>query len=52
MHYGPYGFASDPYVATIITRDKSLQSTIGQREGPSFLDFQAVSDSAAESLIQ
>uniref|UniRef100_A0A0N4VKC9 Zinc metalloproteinase n=1 Tax=Enterobius vermicularis TaxID=51028 RepID=A0A0N4VKC9_ENTVE len=42
MHYGPYGFASDPYVATIITRDKSLQSTIGQREGPSFLDFQAI----------
>uniref|UniRef100_A0A0N5AMK3 Zinc metalloproteinase n=1 Tax=Syphacia muris TaxID=451379 RepID=A0A0N5AMK3_9BILA len=42
MHYGPYGFATDPYVATIITRDRSLQSTIGQREGPSFLDFEAI----------
>ncbi|VDK69784.1 unnamed protein product [Onchocerca ochengi] len=42
MHYGPYGFAKDPYVPTITTRDKFQQYTIGQREGPSFLDYAAV----------
>uniref|UniRef100_A0A915C7J2 Zinc metalloproteinase n=1 Tax=Parascaris univalens TaxID=6257 RepID=A0A915C7J2_PARUN len=42
MHYGAYGFATDPYVPTITTRDKFQQYTIGQREGPSFLDFAAV----------
>ncbi|VDM48120.1 unnamed protein product [Toxocara canis] len=42
MHYGAYGFATDPYVPTITTRDKHQQYTIGQREGPSFLDFAAI----------
>uniref|UniRef100_A0AC34RIY0 Zinc metalloproteinase n=2 Tax=Panagrolaimus sp. JU765 TaxID=591449 RepID=A0AC34RIY0_9BILA len=42
MHYGPYGFASDPYRPTISTLDRSLQNTIGQRAGPSFLDFEAI----------
>lgn len=42
MHYGAYGFAADPYVPTITTRDKYQQYTIGQREGPSFLDYAAV----------
>lgn len=42
MHYGAYGFATDPYVPTITTRDRFHQYTIGQREGPSFLDFAAV----------
>ncbi|GMR60308.1 hypothetical protein PMAYCL1PPCAC_30503, partial [Pristionchus mayeri] len=42
MHYGPYGFSSDPYVPTIRTLDRNLQKTIGQRAGPSFLDFQAI----------
>uniref|UniRef100_A0A914ZBJ2 Zinc metalloproteinase n=1 Tax=Panagrolaimus superbus TaxID=310955 RepID=A0A914ZBJ2_9BILA len=42
MHYGPYGFANDPYRPTISTLDKNLQSTIGQRAGPSFLDFEAI----------
>ena len=44
MHYGPFGFASDPYRPTISTLDRNLQSTIGQRAGPSFLDFEAVSE--------
>ncbi|CAI5456645.1 unnamed protein product [Caenorhabditis angaria] len=42
MHYGPYGFASDPYTPTIRTLEKAQQSTIGQRAGPSFLDYQAI----------
>uniref|UniRef100_A0A1I8EB02 Metalloendopeptidase n=1 Tax=Wuchereria bancrofti TaxID=6293 RepID=A0A1I8EB02_WUCBA len=42
MHYGPYGFATDPYVPTITTRNKFQQYTIGQREGPSFLDYAAI----------
>uniref|UniRef100_A0A1I8AMW9 Metalloendopeptidase n=1 Tax=Steinernema glaseri TaxID=37863 RepID=A0A1I8AMW9_9BILA len=42
MHYGPYGFATDPYTPTITTMDKNLQNTIGQRAGPSFLDFAAI----------
>ncbi|VDK78633.1 unnamed protein product [Litomosoides sigmodontis] len=42
MHYGPYGFAADPYVPTITTRNKFQQYTIGQREGPSFLDYAAI----------
>ncbi|VDM60968.1 unnamed protein product [Angiostrongylus costaricensis] len=42
MHYGPYGFASDPYTPTIRTLERGQQSTIGQRAGPSFLDFQAI----------
>lgn len=42
MHYGPYGFASDPYTPTIRTLERGQQSTIGQRVGPSFLDFQAI----------
>lgn len=42
MHYGSYGFAKDPYVPTISTRDKFHQYTIGQRQGPSFLDYAAV----------
>uniref|UniRef100_A0AC35G067 Zinc metalloproteinase n=1 Tax=Panagrolaimus sp. PS1159 TaxID=55785 RepID=A0AC35G067_9BILA len=42
MHYGAYGFANDPYRPTISTLDKNLQSTIGQRAGPSFLDFEAI----------
>ncbi|GMT36674.1 hypothetical protein PFISCL1PPCAC_27971, partial [Pristionchus fissidentatus] len=42
MHYGPYGFSSDPYVPTIRTLDRNLQKTIGQRAGPAFLDFQAI----------
>ncbi|VDK57183.1 unnamed protein product [Gongylonema pulchrum] len=42
MHYGAYGFAVDPYVPTITTRDRYQQFTIGQREGPSFLDYAAV----------
>ncbi|TMS36493.1 hypothetical protein L596_003643 [Steinernema carpocapsae] len=42
MHYGGYGFASDPYTPTISTLDKNLQGTIGQRTGPSFLDFAAI----------
>ncbi|KAK0396886.1 hypothetical protein QR680_001898 [Steinernema hermaphroditum] len=42
MHYGAYGFATDPYTPTITTTDKNLQSTIGQRAGPSFLDFAAI----------
>uniref|UniRef100_A0A1I7XQY3 CUB domain-containing protein n=1 Tax=Heterorhabditis bacteriophora TaxID=37862 RepID=A0A1I7XQY3_HETBA len=41
MHYGPYGFASDPYTPTIRTLERTQQSTIGQRAGPSFLDYQA-----------
>ncbi|KAK5979941.1 Zinc metalloproteinase [Trichostrongylus colubriformis] len=42
MHYGPYGFASDPYTPTIRTLEHGQQSTIGQRVGPSFLDYQAI----------
>uniref|UniRef100_A0AC34FS94 Zinc metalloproteinase n=1 Tax=Panagrolaimus sp. ES5 TaxID=591445 RepID=A0AC34FS94_9BILA len=42
MHYGAYGFANDPYRPTISTLDRNLQSTIGQRAGPSFLDFEAI----------
>lgn len=42
MHYGPYGFAADPYVPTIRTLETNQQNTIGQRSGPSFLDYQAV----------
>uniref|UniRef100_A0A0N4U9R3 Zinc metalloproteinase n=1 Tax=Dracunculus medinensis TaxID=318479 RepID=A0A0N4U9R3_DRAME len=42
MHYGPYGFASDPYIPTITTKNRFQQNTIGQREGPSFLDFEAI----------
>uniref|UniRef100_A0A1I7UPV1 Metalloendopeptidase n=1 Tax=Caenorhabditis tropicalis TaxID=1561998 RepID=A0A1I7UPV1_9PELO len=42
MHYGPYGFASDPYTPTIRTLERVQQSTIGQRAGPSFLDYQAI----------
>ncbi|EFO22250.1 hypothetical protein LOAG_06237 [Loa loa] len=42
MHYGPYGFAADPYIPTITTRNKFQQYTIGQREGPSFLDYAAI----------
>ncbi|VDL78689.1 unnamed protein product [Nippostrongylus brasiliensis] len=42
MHYGPYGFASDPYTPTIRTLERGQQSTIGQRVGPSFLDYQAI----------
>ncbi|KAK6061920.1 CUB domain protein [Cooperia oncophora] len=42
MHYGPYGFASDPYTPTIRTLERGQQSTIGQRIGPSFLDYQAI----------
>ncbi|VDK43351.1 unnamed protein product [Anisakis simplex] len=42
MHYGAYGFATDPYIPTITTRDKFQQYTIGQRQGPSFLDFAAI----------
>ncbi|KJH41743.1 CUB domain protein [Dictyocaulus viviparus] len=42
MHYGPYGFASDPYTPTIRTLERGQQSTIGQRSGPSFLDFQVI----------
>lgn len=45
MHYGPYGFASDPYIPTITTKNRFQQNTIGQREGPSFLDFEAVDHS-------
>uniref|UniRef100_A0A1I7SIG2 Metalloendopeptidase n=1 Tax=Bursaphelenchus xylophilus TaxID=6326 RepID=A0A1I7SIG2_BURXY len=43
MHYGPGGFAINPYHATISVLDANWQSTIGQRVGPSFLDYQAVS---------
>ncbi|CAJ0575933.1 unnamed protein product, partial [Mesorhabditis spiculigera] len=42
MHYGPFGFATDPYVPTIRTIERSQQTTIGQRAGPSFLDYQAI----------
>ncbi|EGT43909.1 CBN-NAS-38 protein [Caenorhabditis brenneri] len=42
MHYGAYGFASDPYTPTIRTLERIQQSTIGQRAGPSFLDYQAI----------
>ncbi|EYB91127.1 hypothetical protein Y032_0210g2142 [Ancylostoma ceylanicum] len=42
MHYGPFGFAADPYTPTIRTLERIQQSTIGQRIGPSFLDFQAI----------
>ncbi|KAF1745725.1 hypothetical protein GCK72_022172 [Caenorhabditis remanei] len=42
MHYGAYGFASDPYTPTIRTLERVQQSTIGQRAGPSFLDYQAI----------
>uniref|UniRef100_A0A915PPN1 Metalloendopeptidase n=1 Tax=Setaria digitata TaxID=48799 RepID=A0A915PPN1_9BILA len=42
MHYGPYGFAADPHFPTITTRDRFQQYTIGQREGPSFLDYASV----------
>ncbi|MFH4976965.1 hypothetical protein AB6A40_003674 [Gnathostoma spinigerum] len=42
MHYGAFGFARDPYVPTIVTKDRSQQFTIGQRQGPSFLDFAAI----------
>ncbi|CAD6185502.1 unnamed protein product [Caenorhabditis auriculariae] len=42
MHYGPFGFAADPYTPTIRTLEKVQQSTIGQRAGPSFLDYQAI----------
>ncbi|RCN34589.1 hypothetical protein ANCCAN_19564 [Ancylostoma caninum] len=41
MHYGPFGFAADPFTPTIRTLERIQQSTIGQRIGPSFLDFQA-----------
>lgn len=42
MHYAAYGFAVDPYRPTISTIDRNLQTTIGQRAGPSFLDVEAV----------
>ncbi|KAM3727038.1 Zinc metalloproteinase nas-38 [Dirofilaria immitis] len=42
MHYGSYGFARNPYEPTITTRDKFQQYTIGQREGPSFLDYASI----------
>lgn len=42
MHYGPFGFALDPNRPTISTLDNNLQSTIGQRVEPSFLDVQSV----------
>lgn len=42
MHYGAYGFANDPYRPTISTLNRNLQATIGQRAGPSFLDFESV----------
>ncbi|ETN77218.1 CUB domain protein [Necator americanus] len=44
MHYGPFGFASDPDKPTIRTLERIQQSTIGQRISPSFLDYQAVSN--------
>ncbi|KAK6765333.1 hypothetical protein RB195_025311 [Necator americanus] len=44
MHYGPFGFSSDPDKPTIRTLERIQQSTIGQRIGPSFLDYQAVSN--------
>uniref|UniRef100_A0A7E4VRU7 Metalloendopeptidase n=1 Tax=Panagrellus redivivus TaxID=6233 RepID=A0A7E4VRU7_PANRE len=42
MHYGAFGFASDPYRPTISTLNRNLQYTIGQRAGPSFLDFESI----------
>ncbi|CAD5217197.1 unnamed protein product [Bursaphelenchus okinawaensis] len=42
MHYGSSGFAINPYHATISVLDSNWQSTIGQRVGPSFLDYQAI----------
>ncbi|CAI4225614.1 unnamed protein product [Auanema sp. JU1783] len=42
MHYGPFGFAENSLVPTIRTLDRNQQSTIGQRQGPSFLDFAAI----------
>ncbi|CAJ0951760.1 unnamed protein product, partial [Mesorhabditis belari] len=42
MHYGPFGFATDPYVPTIRTIERTQQTTIGQRAGPSFLDYMAI----------
>uniref|UniRef100_A0A914HXM7 Metalloendopeptidase n=1 Tax=Globodera rostochiensis TaxID=31243 RepID=A0A914HXM7_GLORO len=42
MHYGPYGFAADHFRPTISTLDSHWFFTIGQREGPSFLDIDAI----------
>uniref|UniRef100_A0A183BHI2 Metalloendopeptidase n=1 Tax=Globodera pallida TaxID=36090 RepID=A0A183BHI2_GLOPA len=42
MHYGPYGFAADHFRPTISTLDTNWFFTIGQREGPSFLDIDAI----------
>uniref|UniRef100_A0A914CPA3 Zinc metalloproteinase n=1 Tax=Acrobeloides nanus TaxID=290746 RepID=A0A914CPA3_9BILA len=42
MHYGAFGFASNPYRPAISTLDPHLQSTIGQRVGPAFLDFESI----------
>lgn len=42
MHYGSFGFSLNPYKPTLTTIDKNLQSTIGQRIGPSFIDVKSV----------
>uniref|UniRef100_A0A915DDV3 Zinc metalloproteinase n=1 Tax=Ditylenchus dipsaci TaxID=166011 RepID=A0A915DDV3_9BILA len=44
MHYGAYGFSSDPYRPTISTIDRNFQTTIGQRTEPSFLDIQSINE--------
>ncbi|KAI6201481.1 Zinc metalloproteinase [Aphelenchoides besseyi] len=42
MHYSAYGFAQNPNQPTLTTIDPRFFYTMGQRAGPSFLDFYAI----------
>lgn len=44
MHYGPKAFNKAPGLLTIATNKKEYQSTIGQRQAPSFYDVKAINE--------